>query len=227
TCPSPFSLPSWTEPFVWSGRGAIRGLHYLLTFRPFGQLPAAVQKAYLAGHLHLWPFPGSLVFWGVPAYHRLSVELTFALPIPMRQRFGRFEHPTGVRIPQSGGMHEPRPGQPAPRTRRVLNTYRRTHRWARVTKYEDELAVSGEEDHLAHVLFSNAPADVALYNKPMARNVQIWTHDFRRLLDGPQAGWDEIHYAHRTVAEGGLFGYRFVFPAMRVGRHEIYWHRPL
>ncbi len=24
-----------------------------------------------------------------------------------------------------------------------------------------------------------------------------------------------------------LFGYRFVYPAMRVGRHEVYWHRPL
>jgi Peptidase family M28 len=26
---------------------------------------------------------------------------------------------------------------------------------------------------------------------------------------------------------GGSFGYRFVFPAMRVGEHEISWHRPL
>ena len=24
-----------------------------------------------------------------------------------------------------------------------------------------------------------------------------------------------------------MFGYRFVYPAMRVGRHEVYWHRPL
>src|SRR5207249_711669 len=27
--------------------------------------------------------------------------------------------------------------------------------------------------------------------------------------------------------DGGVFGYRFVFPAMHVGRHELYWHRPL
>ena len=31
----------------------------------------------------------------------------------------------------------------------------------------------------------------------------------------------------QTVEAGGLFGYRFQFPAMRVGRHEVYWHRPL
>ena len=33
--------------------------------------------------------------------------------------------------------------------------------------------------------------------------------------------------ALQSLAEGGLFGYRLVFPAMRVGRHEVYWHRPL
>src|SRR5262249_24740648 len=33
--------------------------------------------------------------------------------------------------------------------------------------------------------------------------------------------------AMQTVMAGGAFGYRFLFPAMRVGRHEIYWHRPL
>ena len=31
----------------------------------------------------------------------------------------------------------------------------------------------------------------------------------------------------QQLAAGGLFGYRMVFPAMRVGRHEVYWHRPL
>src|SRR5262249_11483200 len=31
----------------------------------------------------------------------------------------------------------------------------------------------------------------------------------------------------RTLTCGGLFGYRFVYPAMCVGRHEVYWQRPL
>ena len=33
--------------------------------------------------------------------------------------------------------------------------------------------------------------------------------------------------AAATVLEGGLFQYRFHFPAMRVGRHVVYWQRPL
>ena len=33
-------------------------------------------------------------------------------------------------------------------------------------------------------LFSTAPDDMGLYGKPMARNAQIWSHDFQLLLDG-------------------------------------------
>src|SRR5262245_21731298 len=57
-------LPGWTEPFLLGKGQPIRGVKYLLTFRPFGDLPEAVRKAYLAGELHLLPFPGSLWPWG-------------------------------------------------------------------------------------------------------------------------------------------------------------------
>src|SRR5262249_50728595 len=46
-------------------------------------------------------------------------------------------------------------------------------------------------------------------------------------LDGPNASPDEIRHALRTVEQGGLFGYRFLYPAMRAGKHEVFWHRPL
>src|SRR5262249_37674643 len=32
-------IPSWCIPLLWNERGSLRGVHYLLTFRPFGQLP--------------------------------------------------------------------------------------------------------------------------------------------------------------------------------------------
>ena len=83
------------------------------------------------------------------------------------------------------------------------------------------------EDKLAHVLFSTAAEDLGLYGKPMARNAQIWTHDFRCCwtVRGPRpTSWPA---AAERLAEGGLFGYRMLYPAMRVGRHEVYWHRPL
>ena len=80
---------------------------------------------------------------------------------------------------------------------------------------------------MAHVLFSSLPEDLGLYDKPMARNAQIWTHDFRLLLDGPRANRAALRRAAAMLREGGLFGYRFQYPAMRVGQYEIYWHRPL
>ncbi len=87
--------------------------------------------------------------------------------------------------------------------------------------------MAGREDRLAHVFFSSAAEDIGLYDKPMARNAQIWTHDFRLLLDGPNADQHDLARAAKALQEGGSFGYRFQFPAMRVGQYEIYWHRPL
>ncbi len=109
----------------------------------------------------------------------------------------------------------------------VRETFRRSHRWQRIHRHEDELAVAGTEDKLTHVLLSTAPDDISLYNKPMARNCQIWDHDYELLLDGPRAAPADLQRVTDQLAAGGLFGYRMVYPAMRVGRHEVYWHRPL
>ena len=133
------------------------------------------------------------------------------------------------RVPQSGWLYEPRAGQADPGDRHgpFRHTYRRTHRWARVQRDQDELAIESREERVAHVLFSASPDDLGLYGKPMARNAQLWTDDYHALLNGPWATPSDIHRAMHAVAEGGLFGYRFQYPAMRVGAHEVYWHRPL
>ena len=216
-------LPSWTKQYLLSKCENIKEVKYLLTFQPFGQLPKAVQKAYLSGDLNLLPSPGSLVFWGTLPYLRLREELPLAMQIPLLHVFSRYENPQGIRVPQSGWLHEPHPDWPQPDPGRIpfRNTYRRTHRWAKIHRHEDELAVSGREDRLAHVLFSSAPEDIGLYDKPMARNAQIWTQDFRLLLDGPNARPDDLARAATALRKGGSFGYRFQFPAMRVGRYEI------
>ncbi|MGA2060172.1 MAG: M28 family peptidase [Thermoguttaceae bacterium] len=223
------SIPSWMKQYLYSQREKIGQVKYLLTFRPFGCLPKAVKRAYLSGELHLLPFPGSLVFWGALPYLRLREELPLALQIPLLHVFARYANPFGIRVPQSGWLHEPHPDHllPDPNVIPLRNTYRRTNRWARIHRHEDELAVTGREDRLAHVLFSSAPEDVGLYDKPMARNAQIWTQDFRLLLDGPNADQHDLARAAKVLQEGGSFGYRFQFPAMRVGQYEIYWHRPL
>jgi hypothetical protein len=219
-------LPSWTGPLRWEPGQSLRGVRYLLTFRPFLKLPAPVRRAYLAGDLHLLPFPGSLLFWGAPGYLRLERERPFAIQVALQQQVEPHEGPRGLRVPQAGWMHEALEGEPEDHHGPVRGTVKRTHRTARVLRDEDELATA-REDKLAHALFSAAPDDVGLYYKPMARNAQLWTQDFRVLLDGPRADYDAIARAGYRVSEGGTFGYRFVYPAMRVGRHELYWHRPL
>jgi hypothetical protein len=227
--PQDEELPSWTEPFLLKDGKSAGGVRYLLTFRPFGLLPRAIRRAYLAQELHLLPFPGSLVFWGAPPFLQLRQELPLAMQMPLLSLFPRHEDPHSLRVPQSGWMHEPHPDQPEPDPARLplRNTYRRTHRWARIHRHEDELGIADGEDRVAHVLFSTAPDDLGLYGKPMARNAQLWTHDFRLLLDGPSADRRAIERAAAVVREGGHFGYRFFFPPMHVGRHAVYWHRPL
>jgi hypothetical protein len=221
-------LPSWTEPLLLNERRPT-GAKYLLTFRPFATLPAAVRKGYLAGGIHLIPSPASLVFWGCQRYLALHKELPLAVQAPLLHACARHRDPTGLRVPQSGFLHVPAPGheKPHPHAGPIRNTFKRTHRWDRILRDQDELALLTREDPLLHVLFSTIPDDMGLYDKPMARNIQLWTMAGELLLDGPRATADEIRRAFHTVEVGGTFGYRFQWPAMRVGRHEVYWHRIL
>ncbi len=221
--------PAWTSPFIWTRGMSLQAVKYLLNFEPFESLPEPVKKAYLAGELHLVPFPGSLLFWGVPGYLQMQRELSTANQIPLLHLVERHEAPYGLRVPQSGWIHVPRADQPLPPEGfgPIRNTFKRTHRWAKVHRYEDELSIPGPLDHVVHVLFSTAPNDLDLYGKPMARNSQIWTHDRRLLLNGPNTAQREIQAAFESIKQGGLFGYRFQYPPMYVGSYQIYWHRPL
>jgi len=222
-------LPGWTRRLLLDEGEPSGGVRYLLTFRPFSELSPALQSAYLAGALHLLPFPGSLVFWGAPCYRTLQQELPFALQIPLLHLIGRHEAPDGLRVPQSGWLHEARRAQPEPATGHgpLRDRFKRTHRWARVHRHQDELALSAREDKMTHVLFSALPDELGLYGKPMARNAQVWSTDFRALLDGPVATTKELVAALGAIQEGGLFGYRFHYPAMQLGPHAVYWQRPL
>jgi len=222
-------LPRWTTPYRWNPGDSLRGVRWLLTFCPFDRLPQAVQRAYLDGGLHLLPFPGSLAFFGTPPYFQLRKELPTALQIPLLHSLRRHEAPWGIRIPQSGWLHEATPGGLPPDTDYgpLRGTFRRTHRWERMHRHQDVLAVEATEDKLTHVLMSATAEDLGLYGKPMARNSQIWTDQFRLLLDGPRAMPADLARAAARLAQGGLFGYRMTYPPMRVGHHEVYWHRPL
>jgi len=221
-------LPSWTRPFVVGEGGPFDAVRFLLSFRPFAALPAELRARYLSARLHMLPSPGSMFLWGTPTYGRLARELPLASQLPFLRLTRRHGGP-GIRIAQSGWIHEPgKRGAPRDVHEELLReTVARTHRWERVHRHEEEVGALSREDRVAKVLFSTDPDDMGLYDKPMARNCQLWTEDFRLLLDGPYATPEAVERARETVSEGGVFGYRFLFPPMRVGAYEVFWHRPV
>ena len=197
--------PLGPAAYRWSPGQSLRGVRYLLTFCPFDRLPAAVRRAYLAGDLHLLPFPGSLLFCGAPSYLKLEKELAagransaVALARAARGAVGDPHSAVGLDARAAGRAHRRR-ADVGP----LRNTFRRTHRWARVHRHEDELAaVAANEDKLAHVLFSTAPDDLGLYGKPMARNAQIWTDDSTCSSTGPGPRRPQLKRAANRLAGG-------------------------
>jgi hypothetical protein len=223
------SLPSWTQPFICDEDALTEGIRYLLTFRPFSRLPAAVQERYLTGKIVLLPFPGSLVFWGMPSYIKLHSEFRMAMQLPLLRLVARNAAPEGIKVPQSGWFFESGKNykSSAVQQKLLLNSYKRTSRWDRARRYENELVLSTIEETIPRSLFGIQLDTMGLYGKPMAKNCQLWTEDSRLLLDGPRASPEQIEKAAQVVAAGGSFRYRFHFPAMRVATYVVYWQRPL
>ena len=183
----------------------------------------------LPAGLRLLPFPGSLVFWGAPPY----VGCAKNCPWPCRFRcctcFRRHEQPHEHARAAIGLDARAASRSRRSRIRRapLRNTYRRTHRWARIHRHEDELAVADGEDRMAHVLFSTAPDDMGFmasrwpatprYGRTIS--VSCWT------ARGPTRKASERAADGSATADNSAIA--FFFPAMQVGRHEVYWHRPL
>ena len=220
-------IPEFARPLLLSDEEPLAAPMAIVTFRLFENLPRRVQEAYLAGAVRLLPCPQSLIFWGHPGYRTLSRELPRAMQIPLLQLFPRSEDLGGFRMPQSGWLDE-RADDPVDSTDGGMSDHamrrrvRRTHRWEHQDA-EDFLL----DDRVTVALFSSHPDDLHLYGKPMAKNAQVWTERYERVLDGATATAAEIAAAALTFKDAGRFGYRFQWPPMRVGPREIFWHRPL
>lgn len=222
------ALPGWTGPLLLKEEEPPDRVRYLLTFQPFEQLPQALRENYIAGKLALLPFPGSLVYWGAPTYHHLQHRFPYGTQISLLRMVGRNEGPEGIRVPQSGWFHIPRDDKPRTvQAALVRDEFARTNRWDRAHKYDDRLTQNPRLDKVVRVLFSSSLEVLGLYDKPMARNSQIWTDDFDPILDGPPAARADLDRARAALEAGGLFAYRFFYPPMRAGAFEVFWHRPL
>jgi len=226
---NPGSYPSWIKHYLISEDDSFDEVRFLFTFRPFSYLPKTVKEKYLSGHLTLLPFPGSLVLWGNPDYIRLQRQLHTAIQIPMLRLVHRNEETHGIRVPQSGWVHQPgAKGEKADILEElIVNNYVRTSRWDRSPRFEDGLLKNSNINPVLETLFSTDLEALDLYNKPMARNSQILSEHFELVLDGPRARRKEIGEAALKLLAGGLYRYRFYFPPMQVGKHEVFWHRPL
>jgi hypothetical protein len=221
-------LPQWTQPFLIGDQTPVDDVYYLLTFRPFSLLPAAVREKYLAGQLVLLPSPFSLIHWGMPLYRNAVKVFPLAMQYPIMPLVARHDGP-GIRVPQSAWLSEPRRDGHALEIAEelVLNSFKRTHRWDRVHRDDDAVAQSTKVSTVTEAIFSTALADLDLYNKPLARNVQIYTPAGELVLDGPRATREDILRAAQDVLDGGVFRYFFRYPTMIVGRHGVFWQRPL
>ncbi len=148
--------------------------------------------------------------------------------IPLLNLVARNRGIEGLKVTQSGWLHEPHPGSKdiIINENLIHNSYHRTHRWQRIHRYQNELNEVAHKVKLIKALFSTEPDAMGLYDKPLACNSQLWSSKFELLLNGPHAK-KKIEEVEKTLLKGGLFGYRFFFPPMRVGEHEIYLHRPL
>lgn len=223
------TLPGWAKNFKTENDSDFSGIKYLLTFIPFSKIPEELRRKYISGELALLPFPGSLVFWGMPGYNKLKKDHPLAGQIPLLNLVARHRGVGSLRVTQSGWLHEPH-AESKNQIRNenlVHDSFHRTHRWERVHRYQDELNEVGHKIKLIKALFSTEPDAMGLYNKPLACNSQIWTSKFDLLLHGPKAGRRKLVEVEKTILKGGLFGYRFFYPAMRVGEYDVYLHRPL
>ena len=220
-------LPNWTKRYLVGDASRFEGVRFLLTFRPFSALPAAVRSGYLEGRIELLPSPITLLFWGMPIYNAASRQHPLAIQFPVLRLVPRHEG-LGLRVPQFGWLrHKRNDAVEAGDDDIVVNEYARTHRWERLPRDEDPVPKRQKVSSVTTTLFSTELADLDLYHKPMARNAQIWTRHGELILDGPIASRADIKRAAARVLAGGAFLYVFRFPAMRVGTHEVFWQRPL
>ena len=222
-------VPAFLRPLLLDEAAPLPdGLAAVVTFRPWSALPTTVRRAYLEGSLRILPAPSSLVFHEHPCYHKLAASLPRATQISLLHLFPHVEGGYALRIPHSGWLDEVDEGQEAAKHgERVVHRIARTHRWQRHARDQQPGGDGSFTDPVSVVLFSTNPDDLGLYGKPMARNAQIWNASYVLVLDGPRASNIEVERAARIVDQGGRFGFRFLFPPMRAGRRELFWHLPL
>ena len=182
-------------------------MNYLLTFRPSAGCRRAVREGLPRRATAPVAVPRQPLFWGVAGLRKLQAELPLAVQVPLPWPSCPARGAGGFRVPQSGFLHEPTAGQPDAGTRPATSSRTPTSgptAGTRSCATRTSWPWLGKEHSLLHVLFSTIPDDLDLYDKPMARNVQLWTEDYRPAARRARTRRPrQLKHAMRTVQAGG------------------------
>ena len=201
------SCPNGPGRYCGSRGRKLGGVKYCSRSSPSHGLPLPIRKAYLAGQLHLLPFPGSLVFWGVRApttAWRRNCRWPARSRCCTRPRGTKVRWASACRSRAGCTSRSATGRQPAVRRSPARPDPQHVPAHASLGPRPSRRGRTGGDGRKKiawpHVLFSTAADDLGLYGKPMARNAQVWTHDYQLLLDGPGAMPRELIAAADRVA---------------------------
>ena len=204
---------------------AVAKLHALVTFEPFGHLPAPIRTRTSAASCCSCRRRRASCSSSIRAIASSRAQLPHAMQIPLLHLFPRVEASCAIRIPQSGWLDESdarptdRRSHPhGPHGHKIVTRVVRTHRWQRVARDADIHGDGAFTDKVSTALFATDPVAIDLYDKPLARNSQVWNEHYELVLDGPRASQEQIRHAAARRRRGRPVRLSHVLPADARGR---------
>ena len=180
-------LPTWAHEFVITDDEPLKGVEYLLTFRPFRDLPAAAKRKYFAGELHLLPLPGSFLFWGCLVV-QASCRRRSASPSKCRSCTSSNDTKCSARsAPQSGWFEEVSETESATKRKKlkepgwkpIRDTFKRIYRQARRRIASTIISSTLMSTGCLYVLFSTRARRTSIFiTSRWPRNVQLWDSEY-------------------------------------------------
>ncbi len=179
---------------------------YLFTFLPISAWPKKLREDYSKGKLVAIPHPLSLAFSGSPFFQKLGLS-----GVPLSQELSQFsKHVEGL----------------SPYGLQILGVQKKNFRFANRARRQSQ-----QIDFLDSV-FTTDPDLLGLYNKPLAKNLQMWgvggELEGEFLLDGPTATSEELDALYKRLKKVKPLAvhYRNYYPMMNTNSYETSWVRP-
>lgn len=214
-------IPKSLRHLLWKDSVKPASVRFLVTFLPFGEWPGALRQKLASGDLDVIPHPATLIFHRPPMFELAASVHEEAYQIPLAREFSGYASDRGLRIPQVHFLSG------IPEEKSAVK-----HKEAGVAPPQPPKKATAWE-----LLFASDEG-LDLYDKPIARNTQIWRmatkqdgsgfYPVQWIADGSKTeGIQAIEsIATKIKGEKGTY-YRNYFPPMQVNGWELRWYRPL